>query len=280
MKFTSQDITELRKIVSAARVLEIEGIVIADGMVGGARIAMDGAIVSPNNLSISEALKIGIGRVNELDKRLGIFGLGEHDWQKKDGGYVCSTCGKISKTGVGEDGNSMTAGKTCPLPNGMTIEGKENEAGDVSVLTITSGKSKIQFRCTSVAIMQYPKSNDDTPIAIISLKRDEVQQIVRSVKALGSESVTVQVTRSGVARIECVDVNNDKFETELSTQVKYVDEETSLVQSYSANLFVNLLDHAVKEVEEAEIVVGEIGSMTAKIKGHSLVIFPLVTGEE
>ena len=36
----------------------------------------------------------------------------------------------------------------------IDIEGKTNDAGDVSMLTLSSGKTKVQFRCTSAALMK------------------------------------------------------------------------------------------------------------------------------
>ena len=238
MKLTSKDIEELRRILAAAKIMEIEGIVLDEGMARGARIAIDAAIISESKLDIPANLRIGIGRVGELEKRLSIFS------------------GEVS------------------------IEGKANDSGDVTLLTIVSGKSKMQYRCQSVNLMQYPKRNEDPEMCRVSISKAEAALIVKSIKTFSADAVVFQVTRTGAVRIECVDSANDKFEIELAAQVKYVDEASSFVQSYNPNLFINILDHAGRDGEEVELVLGEVGSLTGRIKGHTVMIFPLNPGEE
>ena len=238
MKFTKQDIELIKSSLAACKVLGIDGIVLGDGLVRGAKPSLDAAIISEAKLSIDPSIKIGIGRVIELDKRLGVF------------------------------------------TSDVDLEGKCNDAGDVSMLTLSSGKTKMQFRCTAAALMRFPKSNDDTPAATISMTRAEAQQIARAAKTLGSETVTLQVTRDGAVRVECTDSALDKFEIELSQAAKYEDEETSLVQTYLANLFIDVLDTMSKEREEIDFIVGEVGSITALIKQHTMLLMPLLQEEE
>lgn len=238
MKLTPEDVIVLKSILEACKVLGIEGIVINEGFVRGAKPSLDAAIISEAKLSISPALKIGIGRVAVLDKRLAIFG-----------------------------------------PN-VSVEGKSSETGDVSLLTMTEGKTKMQFRCTSASLMKYPKSNDDVTIATITLTRAEVSQISKAVKVLSAETIVFRVNRTGVAWLECVDSANDKFEIELSNQVKYADKEDSLVQTYLAGMFVDVIDSAIRELEEISFTIGEVGSITAILKGHTIMIMPRLTGDE
>lgn len=236
MKFTPTDIAELRKVLAACKTLEIEGVVLYEGLARGAKTSLDAAIISKTEFSIPPELRIGIGRVAELDKRLSAFGAD------------------------------------------ATIELKTNE-NDVTLMTIVSGKTKLQYRCTSTRLMQYPKENADEPAATVTLTRDEVTQLVRAIKTISPEAITLQITRSGTARIECVDSTNDKFETELSSQVKYADEEDSHVNSYLAGHFLNVIDSAAKDSEEIALVVGQSGSVTSTVKGQTIIIFAQVDGE-
>ena len=92
--------------------------------------------------------------------------------------------------------------------------------------------------------------------------------------------MVLHVSRAGVARLECTDSANDKYEIELSQQVKYADEEQSFVQTYLAPLFVDVMDSGAKETEEIDFIVGEVGSITAQLKGHTVMIMPQITGED
>lgn len=162
----------------------------------------------------------------------------------------------------------------------VSIEGKVNDAGDVSMLTLSSGKTKVQFRCTSANLMKYPKSNEDQPVCLITFTKLEVQQLNKAVKTLGAENIVIQVTRAGVVRLECFDSSNDKFDIELSKEVEFVEEAEGIVQTYLGALLVDVLDAACKDSEETTIVLGEAGSITAKAKGHSLLIMSQINGED
>ena len=238
MKLTPKDIEILKSILAACKVIGVDGVVIHEGMARGAKPSLDAAILSVANLSISEALRIGIGRVAELEKRLGIFS--------------------------GE----------------LEVEGKISEAGDVSLLTMSSGKTKMQFRCTSAALMKYPKSNDDQPVGIITLNRAEVSQLSKAAKTLSAETLVLQVARTGIVRLECVDSSNDRFDIELAKPIEFVEEAESVVQTYLAGLLVDVLDAGAKDAEEVTFVLGEAGSITATAKGHTLLVMPQITGDD
>lgn len=238
MKTTQTDIAELKSILAACKLVGVDGIVIHEGLARGAPSSLNAAILTEAKLSFSTDLRIGIGRVNELEKRLNIFS------------------------------------------GPVEIEGKTNDKGDVSMLTLSSGKTKVQFRCTSANLMKYPKSNEDQPIAVVTFNKVEVQQANKAVKTLGSESVVIQISRAGVVKLECVDSSNDRFDIELAKEAEFVEEAEGIVQTYLASTLVDVLDAACKNAEETTIVIGEAGSITTKAGGHTLLIMPQINGEE
>lgn len=231
MIFTHNDILELKSILAACKVIGVDGVVIHEGLVRGATASIDAAIISTARLSISEALRLGIGRVTELDKRLSIFS------------------------------------------DQLQIEGKSTETGDVSMLTLSSGKSKVQYRCTSTKLMKYPKTNADEPLAVITMNRTEVMQLSKAVRTLSSETVVLQVACTGVARLECMDSASDRFEVELNSPVQFVEEADSAVRTYLARMLVDVLDAVLKEeTEEISFVLGQAGSITITVKTHTLLL--------
>lgn len=234
MKLTSKDVEELRKILVVSKTIGVEGIVLTEGMARGATIAIDAAIITKSNLSLPEDLKIGIGRVSELEKRLDIFS-----------GEVTGEC-------------------------------KANDSGTVTQITFTSGKSKVQFRCQSPDLMKYPQSNSDEPVGEITFSKAEAQQVSKAAKRMSSENIVLAVSRSGVVKLECVDSANDKFEIELSAQVKYAEDAESIVQTYLASLFVELIDSISREAEEFTVTIGQQGSLTATLKGHTIMVLSMI----
>lgn len=88
MKITSnKHVEDLKSVLSIARALGIEAIVITDGLVSGITSDHKSAIISSIDIGIDKNLKLGIGRIGELEKRLALFGgestiegrLKEHD---------------------------------------------------------------------------------------------------------------------------------------------------------------------------------------------------------
>jgi len=238
MKTIQSDIAELKSILSACKLVGVEGVVIHEGLARGAPTSLNAAILTEAKLSFSSDLRIGIGRVGELEKRLNIFS------------------------------------------GPVEIEGKANDAGDVSMLTISSGKTKVQFRCTSANLMTYPKVNEDQPVALITFTKTEVQQVNKAVKTLASTDIVIQISRTGVVKLECSDSANDRFDIELAQEVEFVEDADSIVQTYLASILVDVLDAACKNSEEITIVLGEAGSITATANGHTLLVLPQINGEE
>lgn len=166
------------------------------------------------------------------------------------------------------------------FPETVDIEGKSNDAGIVSMLTLSAGKSKVQYRCTSANLMKYPKSNQDQPVAIIKFTKAEVQRAAKAAKTLSSETIVLQISRAGVVKMECADSSNDRFEIELENEVEFVEEAEGLVQTYLAALLTDVLEASSKDSEEVTIVLGEAGSITATIKGHTVLVMSQISGEE
>jgi hypothetical protein len=83
-----------------------------------------------------------------------------------------------------------------------------------------------------------------------------------------------------VVKLECADSGNDRFEVELEKEVEFVEDAEGIVQTYLAALFTNVLDAASKDSEEVQLVLGEAGSITTTIKGHTVLVMSQISGEE
>lgn len=160
------------------------------------------------------------------------------------------------------------------------IELASNERGDVTQVNISAGKSKIQFRCTGERQIRYPKSNEDQPFAVVSLTRDEVQQLSKAAKTLGAPSIVLHSTRGGEIRAECAEEStNDKFALELSTTAEFIENTSSFVFTYKAANLIAALDASNKD-SDAQLTIGESGSITLPINGFTIMLMPQINGEE
>lgn len=161
----------------------------------------------------------------------------------------------------------------------IKIDCKLNDANDVSMMTITGGKSKAQFRCTQERLIRYPKMNDDQPAVVITMTKAEGQHVSKAAKTFKSDLTTVHISRTGVVTIECSDATNDKFSVELSEQAEYVTDSESYVFSYVGQRFSDVIDALAKDDDKISFVIGEGGSATTVVKGHTLIIMSITDGE-
>jgi hypothetical protein len=182
---------------------------------------------------------------------------------------------------------SMGIGRVSELDKRLAMfdspvaEVKVTDRGEVAILTLKSGKMKAQFRCTSLTMLErrYPKTNEDPAFAAITLPKIEVAQFSRAVKTFGSAKVVLKIDRSGLVRLECNDSVNDLFTLDLEHPASFLGEEEGAVFSYSAGNFTQVIDLGAKEQDEVTMVMGESGSLTTLVRGHTLVIAPNVNEE-
>lgn len=241
MKMTVADVEQLRSAFAVCRTADLDSVVVTENMVRGLATNSKRALISPVNLSFDSALKIGIGRIGELEKRLAIFGTDTPTAE-----------GKLNDSG---------------------------EVAVLELIS-TNRKTKVQFRCTSERVIKYPKANDDEPVASFSASKDEIGQIARAVKTLGAEFLTIAIGRDSSVRFECSSPTNESFVTVLEKEAVFENGQQAIVHIYEGDRFASVLDAAAREVKDVEIVLGEFGSLTLSIKGHVLVIMPEANQED
>jgi hypothetical protein len=156
----------------------------------------------------------------------------------------------------------------------VSIDGKEGQKGEMSQLTLSSGRTKAQFRCTSTSMIPHPKSNEDPPHCVVTLTPDEAKTLHRAIKTFAAEVAVIRITAGGEVHIECSDSTNDQYSTVLSTPAEFVGEAETVLFTYAASNLSTALEAGARESEAAELVVGEAGSITAMVKDRSVVIIP------
>ena len=165
----------------------------------------------------------------------------------------------------------------------IQIEGELNNDKKVKKITIRgeNATSKIDFRCTDVALLErkYPKTHNEQEAVTINLKREDVAMMIKGVKTLGAERVTIQVKRDGHVHIESVDSSNDRFEFDLSTTAEFINEPNGYASQYdtsSTGVLLNLLSHLVRDKDEATITMNESGNLGLWINGFYILAIPCI----
>ena len=156
----------------------------------------------------------------------------------------------------------------------VNITGEPGKSGEIMRLTMQSGKAKAQFRCTATSMLKYPKENSDVPLVVISLSRAEVTQLSRAAKTFGAETIIFKIASSGDVHIECVDSTNDQFTTSTEKKAEFIDEAETVLFTYLSSYLCTVLDTGVRDADSIDLVFGQSGSITALVKGYSLMIMP------
>ena len=159
------------------------------------------------------------------------------------------------------------------------IEAKETERGEISLLDISSGRSKVQFRCTATALIKAPKQINDEAANNVFLTKDELKLVLDAIKVMGAKTVSLIIKKDHTVSFSIADANNDAFSTVLSTQAEALtDEANSVVHYYHADIF-----HAVMKANDFDtttLVIGEAGTIRTSVLGHSVILLPKINEGE
>jgi hypothetical protein len=154
------------------------------------------------------------------------------------------------------------------------IVGEIGKGGEVSRLTLQAGRSKAQFRCTATSLIKYPKENADTPFAVVSLSKAEVAQLVRGVRTFGAENIIFKISAKGDVHIEFVDSTNDHFATGTEKSAEFIGEAEAVLFTYTSSYLTTIMDVGTRDADSIDLVFGQAGSITALVRGLTLLIMP------
>ena len=193
----------------------------------------------------------------------------------------------ISRIGVNTGDAKIGIGRISDLekrlsvfPGEVIAEGAVNQNNDCSLLMIKTGKSSIQFRCTAEKFIKYPKSMSDDVVCSFAISKAEVQQLGRAVRTLGAEIITFQFKKNDQSiHIECTSPTNETYKTVLEGTAEFDGEAQNIVHVYEGNCLSQLLDAAAKDVDQVDVVLGEAGSLTTILSGHTMIMMPEANNE-
>lgn len=154
-----------------------------------------------------------------------------------------------------------------------SVNAKETDRGEISMLEFSSGRNKMQFRCTSSMLIKAPKSINDTAKFALVLSTDEASTLVNSVRVMGSKKILLIIDANKQARFEVKDESNDMFKFDLSNPIVADTDVSSCIFSYPSDMIVSVFSKLDKE---APVIVGEMGTIKTFISSHEVTILPTV----
>lgn len=240
MKLSTDSIKTLDSLVQTAMVAGIKKLVIEGGKIRGIDEKQQVVIITTANVPDFGGKQIGINRIDQLAQRLNLV--------KNQGALdIVAT----------EAANNV----------------------DISLLDLSSGKVKAQFRCASVeAVKGVPKNVADTLVWEIKVGAASLPIINQAVSAMGAEAITIASKDGKTVSVELVDANRDVFSTELPDDALWIGESTvpvgSFCHKYPAKTLVSLLKEALKTCDPLPMQLGEGGIFSFKVNGLDFFILP------
>lgn len=243
MKLSQKEVTQLYNIIHTATLAGIDSIVFQETAHNHASgLSKDSVAIIVKENLPVFPQKIGIGRLSVLKKRLDLL--------------------------IGE--------------NGLTVEPKESDRGEIIQLEFVAGKTKTQYRCTSSAGIKAPREiSDGGTLGIVTINKAQMAMILNSIRVMGAAQITLIIKQDGLIMFEVTD-SNDRFTVELDTPINRdtADETDSAVFYYQAPIFSSLLKSAIGDDESLSMVVGISGTIQFNLNSCEMSIFAQVNGDQ
>lgn len=166
--------------------------------------------------------------------------------------------------------------------NATSIDTKESDKGEISLIEITAGKNKVQFRCTSSALIKAPKSINGTMVNRVTVKKEELKMIFSAIKAMGGKKLMLTVRKDDSVIFKVDDDTNDSFTITLDAQVKRLSEESmdSVVHYYASDIFAAVFKPSFDDFSAVIFDIGDNGIVNLKVNGHSVTLLPQINEDE
>lgn len=231
MKLTLESITCLEKLLTTCAIVDIDSIIIEDGTVRGVNEDKSCVIISSVSVpELPELYKMGLSRLSTLNTRLALF-------------------------------------KSDPQ---TIVDARENDRGEISSLEISSPSAKVQFRCTSAALIKAPKKINDTVKFMLELDRDQVPFILSGAKSMGAKKAVIASKKDGTF-FEFTDTNQDTFSIRVGDSLDEV-----FAHHFPAGVFLPLLRAVINNEGAIILNIGEIGTLNLTVNGYPLTILPQI----
>lgn len=165
----------------------------------------------------------------------------------------------------------------------VLIEIEVNDANKARKLSVRGKSGKIDFRCTDSKLITYPKTNTDSPNAVVVMTKPEAALLSKGARILGGDFLVVQVKRDGQVHMECSDVNNDRFELDLETPAEFIDDPMPAVHKYDIGtngVLIPMIEHLAKDNDTLELPLLATGNFALRLFGFDMLAIPRIkTGE-
>ena len=241
MKLTTDTINQLDQLVQTAMIAGLKKLVIEPGKIRGIDEKQSVVVISTTNVPDLSGKQLGVTRIDQLSARINLV---------------------------------KTQGD-------LTIEATESASNtaDISLLELSVGKTKAQFRCASVeAVKGVPKNITDTLVWEIKVGGKIIPTITQGISAMGSDHLMIASRDGKTVSFECVDTNKDVFTIDAESAPDWIGTgtaPTSFCQKYPAKTLLALIKEALKTEANVALRLGEGGILNLEVNKFNFYVIPV-----
>lgn len=243
MKLTEIDIQNLARVLNLCSIVEIDSVLIEDGMARAANHNHSAALIATADIPNAPGISIGFTRINDLRGRLGIL-LG---------------------------GKNLTG----------TITVKDMGTAKLATMVeFTTSQSRLQYRCTSPSLIKAgPRENTDDPCKILTFDKETASLILSASKSMGAERAVLAIKGNDVVFEFQDKSNNDTFTVRGDGCIETIDGSPELANSvllYMTDHLTAVIREAVNTGDTVTAVLGRVGTLSFFIGNYNLIILPIL----
>ena len=146
--------------------------------------------------------------------------------------------------------------------------------GDISMLQISSGRSKSQFRCAATELIKVPKGLVSTDAYSFMIPFDLIPAISQAESSMASEKMVIASKNGKDVSIELVDSTKDVYTFDLDRPASCLKTDgppMSFCYGYTAKTLLPVLKEAAKAgSSHVEVTLGHKGMLFVSVNGYSI----------
>jgi uncharacterized membrane protein YkoI len=198
------------------------------------------------------------------------------------------TVGTITDQGVPDlDGKTLAVNRIKSLKDRISLAKAQGDVAitatlaaagtDVSMLEITAGRSKSQFRCATAEVVKVPKTFNDVPAYEVLISVKQIPLIASADAAMVADGITIASKNGTAVTVELVDANKDvyTFEVEKAATATAGGKASSFVFKYPSKSLLSLLRESAKtSTDDVKLSIGAQGILLVDVAGYRFFTLP------
>lgn len=237
MKLTAPTITSLDNLLSTLTTIGIEKVIIEPGKIRAIDEKKTVGTITDQNVPDLDGKTLAVNRIKALKDRISLA--------KAQGDVAISAT--MAATGT-----------------------------DISMLELSAGRSKSQFRCASAEAVKVPKTFNDVPAHEVLISLKQIPLIASADAAMTTDGITIASKDGAAVTIELVDANKDVYTFEVEKPATAISgTKGSFVHKYTSKALLSLLREAAKtSTDDVKLQIGAQGILLIDVGGYRFFTLP------